>query len=346
VAGRHGLTAGLWLASILLLVLLVVRGGPWLWPRLFPAPTDTSVADPAGEGQAREPALVAELVHRTLVTLGAPGEGSDTLIELPRGATARDLELALRAEPGLRGTEIYVTSVDDLLWRLRVLEGGRVLHRRDVRPWLPERPLISGSDPPELGFVVLFEEQDDAAVRGVGGWKAPLALGLPAFAPHAVKSARQAAWSSKGVIVLIDPALDLQEQLLAAPEAGGVLLSGPLPAGVEPAEWLEPIDRLGLVLLDGSGGDSTAVRQAADGAGVAWARVVASLGTPEAEVLGLNLAVRRGHGIVTVHGTEEGLALLERFIDEARTDGYAIHFPVEVARLATDARSGSRLSAP
>ena len=345
MAGKHGLTAGLWLASILLLALLVVRGGPWLWPRLFPAPVDPASGGPGEDEEALQPALVAELVHRTVVTLGAPGEGSATLIELPRGATARDLELALRADPGLEGAEVYVTAVDDLLWRLRVLQGGRLLHRCDVRPWLPERPLVSGSDPPELGFVVLFEEADDAAVRGVGGWKAPLAVGLPAFAPHAVKSARQAAWSSKGVIVLVDPALPLEEQLLAAPEAGGVLLRSPLPTDVDPATWLEPLDRFGLVLLHGSAGDA-GLRRAADAAGVAVARVAAHLGTPEAEVLGLNLAVRRGHGVLTVDGTEEGLALLERFIADARSDGFAIHFPVEVARLASGARSSAGVNAP
>lgn len=345
MAGRYGLTAGLWLASLLLLVLLVARGGPWLWPRLFPAP-DPEEADTQGGVDALEPALVAEVVQRTLATLGAPGDGSDTLIELPQGAAARDLELALRAEPRLDGAEVYVTPVDDLLWRLRILERGRLLHLRDVRPWLPERPQVSRTDPPELGIVVLFEQPDDPAVRGVGGWKAPLALGLPPFAPHAVKSARQAAWSSKGVVVLVDPGQDLEEQLLAAPEAGAVLLRQPLPAGMDPSEWLAPAHQLGLVLLDGSPGDTVALRRAADELGVACARLAAHLGRPEAEVLARNLAVRRGHGIVTVDGTVEGLALLEEFIADARADGYEIRFPVEVARLASGPRSGPGVSGP
>lgn len=345
MAGRHGLTAGLWLASLLLLVLLVARGGPWLWPRLFPAPAD-EVHTPDPTDSALEPALVAEVVHRTLVTLGAPGDGGDTLIELPQGASARDLELALRDAPGLAGAEIYVTPVDDLLWRLRVLQQGQLLHRSDVRPWLPARPQVSGTDPPELGFVVLFEQADDAGVRGVAGWKAPLALGLPPFAPHAVKSARQAAWSSKGVVVLADPAIDLEEQLLAAPEAGAVLLRQPLPGGVDPRAWLEPVDRFGLVLLDGLPGDSAALRRAAEELDVGCARLATHLGGPEGEVLGRNLAVRRGHGIITVDGTGEGLALLEAFIEDARADGYAIRFPVEVARIASGGRPAAPAIAP
>jgi len=339
VASRYGLTAGLWLVSLLLLTLLVIRGGPWLWPRLFPSPEQASAPE---AGLQLEPALVAEVVHRALVTLGAPGEGSDTLIELPQGASARDLELALRATPDLRETEVYVTPVDDLLWRLRVLQEGRLLHKRDVRPWLPERPQVSGTDPPELGFIVLFEEPDDAAVRRVGAWQAPLAVGLPPFAPHAVKSARQASWSSKGVVVLADPLQDLEEQLLASPEAGAVLVRRPLPDGLDPAAWLAPVQRLGLALIDGTEGDSTALRRAAREQGVPCARLSAHLGAassaplsaPEGEILGRNLAVRRGHGILTVDGTEEGLAQLEAFIDDARADGYAIHFPTEVARLA------------
>lgn len=339
---RLRVTIGLWLVALLLLGLLVARGGPWLWPRLFPAPGGPGHEErrtaPAG---ALEPPLVAETVHRTLASLGTPPDAAGDSIHLPQGAGARDLELALRAEPVLASAEVYVTPVDDLLWRLRIIERGRLLMIRDVLPWLPERPAFPASDPPEIGIVVLFRGEDDAGVLDVSGWRSPLALGLPPFATHAVRSARQAAWSNKGVVALVDPATDLGEQVQASPDAGAVLLESDLPVGTDLVAWLAPLDDAGLALIDARAGDPAPLRRAAADRGVSCVRLAARLDRDGGDTLARNLAVRWGHALVAVDGSEKGLAALERFVESVRQDGYSILFPSEVALLHGRPAAGS-----
>ena len=214
-------TAILWILGAVALTLAVVRVAPWAWQHLLPVPgtTEASASTPAPALDLPSPEMAAEIVHRTLVTLGAPGDGGDDLLELPRGASARSLQEALRAHEGLRDCEVYVTKVDDLIWRLRVIGAQDLLLTREVRPWLPERPVVSGSDPPELGFVFLLEERDDSRLRSLGRWKSPLAVGIRPYASHAVASSRQAAWDSKEVVLLLTEGEDVAEQLAAAPDA-------------------------------------------------------------------------------------------------------------------------------
>lgn len=328
-------TAFLWFLGAAGLTVAVARVAPWAWQHLFPVPgtTEAATSTPAPEVNLPTPALVAEIVHRTLVTLGAPGDGGDDLLELPRGASARRLQDALRAHDGLSDCEVYVTKVDDLVWRLRVIGEQDLLLTREVRPWLPERPVVSGADPPELGFIFLLEERDDARLRGLGRWKSPLAVGLRPYASHAVASSRQAAWDSKEVALVLSEGEDVAEQLAAAPDAQVALLAHELPAGVDPASWLAPLGARDVALIDGRSADPTALRGAAEAAGIGYLRLAAHLGDDGGEVLARNLAVRRGYGIVTVDATDEGTAAAEAFIEAAKADGYAILFPVEVARM-------------
>jgi len=328
-------TATLWLLGVAALALVLVRGSPWALEQLFPVP---SAVEPASAEGAATPAVpsperVAEIASRTLVTLGAPGESGDDLLGLPRGASARALQDALRAHQGLAGCEVYVTRVDDLEWRLRVFGGGGLLLTREVRPWLPERPVVSSADPPEIGIVVLLEERDDARLRGVGRWKSPLGIGLRPFAAHATASARQIAWDSKEVVAVLSAGEDLAEQLAAAPDAQVALLLHDLDTAVDPGAWLAPLLRRDVALIDGRSADSTELRVAAEAAGVRYLRRAAHLGDANADVVARNLAVRRGYGIVTVDASDAGIAEAEAFVEGVKAEGYSILFPVEVARM-------------
>jgi len=331
-------TIGLWILSTLAAVAFVMEGVPWLWPRLFPVPQEELVVD-AGIGNAvsestLSPERTMEVLRRTLAGLGATGDEPGTDIYLPRGKSPRDLELELEGRPALEGTQVSVTRVEDLLHCVRIYDGSRLLLQEYVRPYLPERPVVSSADPPELGLVIIFRTESDAAVREVGRWRAPVAIAVPAAEPHTVRTARQAVWSSKGVVVVVDPLESLHEQTGAAEDAGGVLLEEPLPEGMDPSEWLEPLAREGLYLIDGSGTEGQALEQAAAELGVQYLRRSAHLviGSPTEAILARNLTVRRGHGIVTIDGTPSGIKTLSEFIAEAREDGYSLRFPNEVAQ--------------
>ena len=331
MTGKHGVSVGLWVAAAALITLASVRGGPWLWARVFPPP-GPGERPTVEEGDPLTPELVAEVVHRTISTLGTPDPDVAEGLQLPRGASPRELQDALRLQPRLAGAEVYVTRVDDLAWRLRVLRSSEVLLRSDVRPWLPDRPVVSASDPPELGVVIVFREPDEAALRSVGAWESPLAIGLAPFAAHTVKSARQAAWSSKGVVVVLDPNEDLREQLAAAPPASAALLEGDLPADAL-GVLLRALAERDVALVDGRPIPPASMERAAADAGVRYLRRAAHLSGPDSQVVALNLAVRRGHGLVTADADEQGLDAAEEFITSARADGYSLVFPGEVARI-------------
>ncbi len=336
-------TALLWLLGAAVLTLTVARLAPWAWQHLFPVPGAATAADPVSPTPPLPSSeRVAEIVHRTLVTLGAPGAGGDDLLELPRGASARAFQEALRAHDGLAECEVYVTPVDDLVWRLRVFGAQDLLLTREVRSWLPERPVVSGSDPPELGIVFLFEERNDAVLRGIGRWKSPLAIGLPPYESYAVATARQAAWDSKEVVAVLSAGEDVAEQLAAAPDAQVALLLHDLPDGTDLSLWLAPLAERDVALIDGRLVNPTALQTAAEEAGVAYLRRASHLTEPRGDVVARNLAVRRGYGIVTVDATQDGVAAAEAFIDGAKADGYAIVFPVEVARMHAGAGGSSR----
>lgn len=331
-------TVMLWVLGAAVVAGAAARVGPVAWQHLFPPPTAADVAPATGELPG--PERVVEVVHRTLATLGTPPEGGGPMLLLPRGASPRALQDALRGEEPLADCEVYVTQVDDLLWRLRVFGGGESILERAVRPWLPDRPVVGG-DPPELAFLVLFPERSDEQLRTVGRWKSPLAIGISPFAPHAIASARQAAWDSKAVAVVLDPATDLVEQLDAAPDATVALLVSELAAGTDEVAWVRPMAGRGVTLVDGRQAPPAKLRAAAQETRVPYLRRAGHLAgdAAEAEVLALNRAVVRGYGVVTVAGTADGVARLERFIEAAKQDGYPIVFPAELARMI-DAKGG------
>lgn len=331
--GRHTFTLGLWIASVGCLALLLVRGGPWLWPRLFPGLDDTP-SPPAAADNSIEPEVIAEELHRELSRWGSEDGPEVDAIYLPRGKSPTDLQDRMRTIPRLAGVDIYVTQVDDLLHRFRAFDGSRLLLERDVRPWLPDRPVVSPVDPPEMAFVSRFVEADDEQLDRVCGWSAPLAVALPPFAAHTVKAARRASRSSKGVVLLVDPGDDLKEQLAAVPDASGVLLEQELPPGFDVGPWLDPLGRAGLFLLDGRGEDGEeSLGTAAAERGVAYVKMATTLNEAGGESLARNLTVRRGYGFVVADGNRDSTSVLRSFIEAVREEGYPMAFPAEVARM-------------
>ena len=334
---RHTSTLILWTLFIGCLALFAFKGLPWLWPRLFPVPEEpTALAGGSSELQSgpASPELAMEALRRTLAGLGATGEESGRGIELPKGRSARELEQALRAEPRLEGCEVYVTRVDDLLHRVRIFEGKSLLLNESIRPWMPERPVVSSVDPPEVGFVSIFRAQDDAAVAEVSRWRAPVALAVPPDAPHTVRTARRASWSSKGVVILVHPERSLAEQAAAAEDASGIVVEVLPDKDTDLSEWLSPLIADDLFVLDATGVENKALEKAARSLGLDYLRRAAHLDAsdPSTAVLARNLSVRRGYGMVTFEGAEVDLPFVTDFVEWAREDGYALRFPVEVAR--------------
>jgi len=275
-----------------------------------------------------------EVLRRTLASLGATGEEAGNGVELPHGRSARDLEIALRADPRLEGTEVYVTRVDDLMHRVRVFHEKTLLLQEDIRPWLPEHPIVSTVNPPELGFVVVFRVGNSEAVGDVARWRAPVALAVPPDAQHTVRTARRASWSSKGVLILVHPERGLAEQVAAAEHASGVLIEQLPEGGINLLDWLKPLQSDDLFVLDGTGAEGAALEEAAKRLGLDYVRSAGNLDPtdPQSAVLVRNLTVRRGQGLVIVEGDSASVGFAADFIDGARGAGYSLRFPVEVAR--------------
>jgi len=338
VDGRHTFTAGLWVISVVVLALGLVRIGPWLWVNLFPAVADERTEEAsAGQGGAADgvptPEQAAEALHRVLANWGAGDAPELDTIYLPQGRRPGELQDTLRGLEALSALEVYVTRVDDLLFRLRIFSGRNLLLQRDVFPWLPERPSVSGVDPPETGFIVVLGAHESEALDEVCSWRAPLAIAVPPFAAHAVKSIRFASRCSKGVLLLLDPEDDIADQLATAPEASGVIIQSELEAGVVPEQWLRPLVGAGVFLLDGrASGSLPSLEKPARKMGVPYVRRSGHLVRDSDLVLARNLTVRRGYGLVSAGTEEDELRLLRDFIESARDDGYTLLFPGEVAR--------------
>jgi len=337
MSNRHTITILVWTLVIGGLALFAFRGLPWVWPRLFPVPAAESEGADGSATDAEEPLspeLGMEVLRRTLAGLGATGEEEGRGIELPQGRTGRDLELALRADPRLDGTEIYVTRVDDLRQRVRIFDGKKLLLQEDIRPWLPERPIVSVVNPPELGVVVVFRYSAQDSVGSVSRWKAPVALAVPPDSPHTIRTARRASWSSKGVVIVVDSSRGLTEQVAAAEDASGVLVEELPASDADLTEWLRPLVTDNLFVLDGSDNEGLALQKAARELGLDYVRRAARLESkdPSSARLARNLTVRRGYGLVTVEGRAADIEFASEFVSETRKEGYALRFPVEVAR--------------
>jgi hypothetical protein len=331
---RHTTTILLWTLAVCGLAVLVVRGAPWIWPQLFPADAN-EVAESAEE--APSPEYVSEVLSRFLAGWGEHLPSDEDVIELPPGRRPQELEAGLRREPRLGGLEVYVTQSDELHHSLRVFSGGELLLRRVVRPWLPDRPVLPVGNAPRIGVVTLLDDAD--AVRRLGAWKSPLALGMSPFAPHAAKSARQASWDGKGVVAVLDLTEELVEQSQALVEAGGVLLPAALAEGVDPAALLASLASSRQFLLDGSPERQPRLAEAAAEAGVPYLRVAGRLGEGEDRRVTWALTQRRKRGVVLVDATDEGLSALEEFIEASRDVGFVFVLPTELLPGVTGSES-------
>jgi len=325
--GRHGFTAALWITSAVVVGLAAVQVVPWLWPRLFPRPgegLDAAAETAAAEAPSEQ--IVGEVVDRLVASWGADLGSRDEPLRLPRGRTPRALQDALRASPELEATTIYVTETGPFSHRLRVFHGSDLLTLRDLRRWMPERPAVRAENPPELGLVFRFVPAEPATLGRVLKWKSPMAVSLEPFGPESQRAAAKAIKAGKDVIVEIDPAQDVDEQIVALPGVTGALVTAPLPEAADEA-LRTALARRDLFLLDGRIDPG-----APTPSGPPLVARAAHLETPEAAVLGRNLAVRWGHGVVTVDAAGDGPGLAEDFIDVAKDDGYLLRLPVEVAR--------------
>ena len=339
--GRHTFTAGLWLISAAIFCLSMVRLGPWLWVHTFPTVEvlggaeveQFGASDAAVPAQAKSPEQAAEALHRVLSNWAVGNAPEPERIYLPEGRRPSQLQRTLRDLDSLAGLEVYVTRVDDLLFRLRIYSGAQLLLQRDVFPFLPERPSVTSTDPPEASVLVLLGTEESEVLDRVCAWRSPLAIVLPPFAAHAVKSMRFASRCSKGVLLLLDVEDDVAAQLATAPEASGVLLLDELEDGLDLDRWLRPLLTADVFLLDGRpSGSLPGLEQPARALGLRYLRRAGHLTQASDLVLARNLTVRRGYGLVSAQDDEVGIRLLETFLDDARDDGYNLIFPAEIAR--------------
>jgi len=317
-----------------------------LWANLFPG-IDQGHSQP-GEGGtaglqpgslAPSPEQAAEALHRVLSNWDVGDSPELDTIYLPDGRRPRELQDTLRKLEPLADLEVYVTRVDDLLFRLRIFSGKQLLLQREVFPWLPERPAVSGADPPETGFLVILGATETDALDEVCRWQVPLAVAMPPFAAHAVKSVRMASRCSKGVVLVLDPNDDVAEQLATAPGASGVLLHEALAQDLALKPWLQGLAERDLFLLDGRpSGSLPSLEKATRELGIPYVQRSGHLSKESDFVLARNLTVRRGYGLVSAAGSEKGIELLADFIKSAQEDGYSTLFPAEVARAHGQAR--------
>ena len=129
---------------------------------------------------------------------------------------------------------------------------------------------------------------------------------------------RFASRCSKGVVLLLDPEDDVSEQLASAPEASGVLLVDGLEDSLDLNRWLRPLVHSNAFLLDGRpSGSLPSIEAPARALGLRYLRWAGQLQHDSDLVLARNLTVRRGYGLVAARGDDEGIRLLETFLEAA-----------------------------
>ncbi len=331
---------GLVIASVAGLWLMGAEAVPWLWVRLFPSPEEGAEL-PADAPSTADGELSSRALDQAVVAAGGelppkPGAGEAAVVSLPRGMSPKDLERALRDDPRLRGTSIYVTRADSLLWNLRVFAGSELLLLRELRPWLPASPPHPPDNPPELVLLVDLRglKEGERALR----WRSPLGVIVEPFAPSTMRVASDAAKASRSVVGALRVDEPFPEQLEAIPHISAVLLDQPLPESVALGELLDPLATRGLTLVDACLRACYSVEDVQK-AGVPVLRLAASLarvdgaGGEAERALARNLAVQRGYGLVIAPGTDEGLKQAETLIDTAREDGLPVVFVEEAGRL-------------
>jgi hypothetical protein len=316
----------------------VWAGAPWLWPRLFPTPGEAPEQedDASLAVEAVERAFDQALIARGGELPARPAGEARPVVALPRGMTPTALQAALRQDPRLSEATLYVTRADDLLWRLRVFDGARLILERDVRPWMSPAPPHPPGNAPELVVLLDGRSGEDAWVRRILGWRSPVAVVLQPFAPSTLRRADEAARASREVVAAIEPSEPLAGQLSAVPHAAAALIESELPPGVDPAAWLGLLAADQLVLIDGCPEgcfDGAATARA----GVSRLRVAGRLTADEAEgvaevALVRNLAVQRGYGVVLTDASKAGARRVEQLLEDAKADGVEIVFAAEAAR--------------
>ena len=337
---RALIPVGLVVATIAGLWLVGAEVVPWLWVRLFPSPEENAEASKDAPSTV-DGELTSRALDQAVVAAGGelpprPGAGEAAVVPLPRGMSPKALERALRDDPRLRGTSIYVTRADSLLWNLRIFEGSELLLLRELRPWLPESPPHPPDNPPEL--VLLVDLRGHKEGERVLRWRSPLGVVVEPFAPPTMRVASDAAKASRSVVGALRVDEPFPEQLDAIPHISAVLLDQPLPESVALGDLLEPLASAGLTLVDAC---PRACYPAEDvqKAGVPVLRLAASLarddgaGEEAERALARNLAVQRGYGLVVAPGTDEGLKRAETLIDTAKEDGLHVVFVEEAGRL-------------
>ncbi len=335
---RSAASAGLGVALVAGLVWALWSCAPWLWPRLFPTPVG-----PAEQGisASLSAAVVERAFDQALVAGGGelpprpPGEGS-LVVALPRGMQPAQLQATLREDPRLATASIYMTRADDLLWRLRVFDGPKLVLQQDVRPWMSVSPPHPLGNPPELVVLLDARGGEDVWVRRVLGWRSPVAVILQPFTPSTLRRADEAARAAREVVVAVDGAEPLAAQLEAVPHAAAVLIESELPGELDRDVWLALLAHEQLVLIDGCPQGCVSVDEAAR-AGVGRLRVAGRLSADDAEGLAevalvRNLAVQRGYGVVLTEATREGARRIEGLLDAAKADGVDVVLPAEAAR--------------
>lgn len=315
------MTRGLLVAGGRLLLLLVfataaVRLVPALWPQLFPAPGPSQREAPGAPlGEAE---VVSVLQRLVAARGGSVAEGGE--VQLGEAESPPDLQGELRIALGDRA-EVYVHPDGPLAWRLRVYSGGEPVWVGPVLPWLPERPQL-GHRSPALALLMDAPRADDAALRDLLRWKAPLAVALGPDDPEALRAGRRVLEANKELWVRVDDAEQpLGEQLDAFPNASGVLLAL-RPEASWASGWRAELAArgMGAVLLwsgapEPRPGDAAWPGDTAVDRPDRWARLRAR-------------ALQRGGGAL-VFGPDD-LAAVEEFIGTAREDGYRLVFPGEL----------------
>jgi hypothetical protein len=299
-----------WLIPLVVSAGLVAAALPRVWPHLFPAP-------PPPEGTAGTPAAPERCVaawERALRTGGGDPSAVGP-VELPRGFSPRELQAALRLELQADGVDAYVSEVEPLLYRARLVAGASTCLQRELRPYLPEMPEHGPSVRPALAMLFVLPNPTSAALDPLLDGRDPLAVALPPFAPGTLLAARDIVRSGRDLLLLADPFEPLRAQFDAVPGASGALVEA-APA-IERGAWLSGVE--GRLLID-----ATPAGQSLPGA----LRAPAALGTASGAKLARNLAVVRGGAVVLVPADARDRA--REFVAASREGGFRFVFPSEL----------------
>ncbi len=272
---------------------------------------------------------------------------------LPEGTTREGVERAFQQhlKSSSPTAQVYFTTPDPVTLGVRISTGRFPTHHILLSESLPEDPSFPPEHPPVLALLVDGVGEASPAVEEALSWRLPVTLAIRPYQPLSVAYARDAARSSKEVLLHLDSeALRSPDPLMAprdaVPFVGGVYVRG---GGVELGEG-KPLRAL-VEALSASGLPLLLAQPPPGGAALAWCRV-AKVPAAEAQVIfqpekgekavveamirARNLAVRQGRAIVVAPADAAGLAVLKKFGVGAREKGYRFAFASEVVRRGTE----------